>query len=836
MTPATPLLQPPPRPMVLVALAHLTGLVAGLALVPPAAPAALVALALTAWGGWHWWRARRIHGPPPGAGWALLAAVAALGLWQGTALERGDQRAAATFEPWLTEPAVILDGRVAEPARIHPDRVELLLDRVRLEGRARGAEGAGGLGVLLRVEGAALGELLAAGDGEPLVGQRLRATGWLRPAAAQSNPSSFDAAGYWRGRGAGARMMVETAGRIELAAPPGGPRAWIERPMRRLRAWIGARYDARLGERPAALARALVLGEAHRLDDHERERFRQAGLSHLLAVSGLHTGIILMLLLGAGRALFLPPRAVALLALGGLLFYMALTGFRPPVVRAGVMGGFLLVGFMLGRVATAPASLATAAFATLLLDPRNLLRLDWQLSYVCVLGLVLAAPPIYEWATGSGRRGGGPVEPPAPLRLWVNHWLIAPVVASLAVQLALLPVQAACFREVNALVILSNVAGIHLTVATVTGAVATAALGGLGWLGEGLAWASGMLLEALHATAGGLGHWRPARLDLPVFPPLAVAAYYGLLLSGGWLGGGRGREGELDLTQRRSMSRRLHAAPLLLGLVIVWLPAVDAGHTDWLDLYMLDVGQGDCLVVRCGGRTLVVDAGAGHPADRGRMTVAPFLQSLGVRRIDWLVASHADADHIGGMAALVERFEVGALVEGPDVAGTAAFAELRRAAAERGVPEIAARPGARLGGFEPAEVVLLGPLPGLDNNDASVVMRVELGEVQLLLAGDLELAGEEALLAAGLVDDVEVLKVGHHGSRGSSGAALLAAARPELALISVGAGNRYGHPAPQVLERLAEVGAVALRSDHLGAVWLRTDGRRIEIRRYGGGR
>src|SRR5690606_24963396 len=140
------------------------------------------------------------------------------------------------------------------------------------------------------------------------------------------------------------------------------------------------------------LARALLLGDAGALTQEHRQAFSRSGLSHLLAVSGLHTGFILLILLWLGRLLWLSPRAGACAAIFGLILYAALTGFRPPVVRAATMGVFLLTGFAIERGATPLASLATAACFTLVAEPRNLIRLDWQLSYACALSIIVLAP------------------------------------------------------------------------------------------------------------------------------------------------------------------------------------------------------------------------------------------------------------------------------------------------------------------------------------------------------------------------------------------------------------------------------------------------------------
>jgi competence protein ComEC len=235
------------------------------------------------------------------------------------------------------------------------------------------------------------------------------------------------------------------------------------------------------------------------------------------------------------------------------------------------------------------------------------------------------------------------------------------------------------------------------------------------------------------------------------------------------------------------------------------------------------------------GHILVVDGGpAMGSSDRGRLTVGPFLKTLGVSSIDCLAVSHADADHIGGIPYLLQTFGVKMMLEGADTADTELYRKMRGLERTRHVPLAQAGQGGMLGGFDPVRVRLLGPTPGGRDNNASVVLLLDYHDVQILLTGDLEASGERQLIQAGLAQDIEVLKLGHHGSHSSTSEDFLNAVKPEAALISVGKNNRYGHPSPDVLARLQEHGIADYRTDQFGALWLRTDGHRIRIYRFAG--
>lgn len=581
-------------------------------------------------------------------------------------------------------------------------------------------------------------------------------------------------------------------------------------------------------------ARALLLGQAHRMTEPHRNRFTETGLAHLLAVSGLHTGFMLLIVLALSRVVGLGPHGCAWVGMVSVVLYAGLTGFRPPVVRASTMAVFILAALTMARYTSSLAALATAAFVTLLVDPRNILRVDWQLSYVCVLSIILLTGPIYAVLPGGAKSrflDPAHTDPEPWWRPWVRYYLVLPVAVVLAVQLGLIPFQLYYFRQFNWLAPITNTAGLALTLAGMTASLATATLGWIPGLGKASALASDAALAGLNGMArwihdDGLGmlHMRP--LGIP-----ALGIYYALLLGGGFLRTGRGEHGGLDGRQRASLFIRTAGMVALL----VWAPRADRSDQG-LDLYMLDVGQGDALVVRAPtDRVMVVDAGAGHPLQAGRNVVAPFLQCIGRRRIDCLVATHADADHIGGMPYLVRHFEIGLMLEGPDQSDSQVYQALLRQRQDRPIQTRRVRSGHQLDGFEPVEIRLLGPPAGVtDGNNASLVILLTLGEVKILLAGDLEASGEAKLLRPNPAGDIDVLKVGHHGSASGTTREWLQALRPEVALISAGRNNPYGHPAPEVIERLKQARALPCRTDRQGAIWVHTQGQRIRVFRFAG--
>jgi competence protein ComEC len=781
------------------------------------------------------YRSRRIRGPEPPSGHLLLVATIGVGCLLGSGLERHDRRASADLPDWAESDPLRAEGTLAEEPRLLNNGVELVLRDVRLLSMRVGGPAAplpGRLAIFAREEAgqALLAEPVA---GLPLPGQPVRVWGrLLRTDAGPTTPNPFNARRYWLSRGIFGRISATELSDLEIGPRPSGVWPAMLTALRGARAGMADNLAARLEGDRLALARALLLGDAGLISFESREAFARVGLAHLLAVSGLHTGFILLLLIGLARLCWLSPRATAWVGIVGLVCYAALTGFRPPVVRASTMGVFVLFGFAIGRWTTALSSIAAASWITLLLDPRNLLRLDWQLSYACALSITLLAPAIYDWMIPARFTPPGPAQRTPLWRRRVNQWFLLPVAVIVAVQIGMIPIQLAYFHRFNPLMIVTNLLSTPLTFLSVVGAVFTALLGWTPYLGS-------MAGELTRLSLGGLSWLIDLAGGMPLaivnqrpMPPWLAGAYYLMLLGGVWLLTGRGSDRVLDPRQRISLL--IHS----MGALAIFAAAPLIGGFDTpgrLDLYMVDVGQGDCLVARFpNGRVMVVDAGAGTPFDQGRNTVAPFLRVLGVDRIDCLVATHADADHIGGLPHLLDSFEVGVFVAGPDTSESEIHATLERTLQRHGTPVIEARAGRRLEGFGDVTVTMLAPVAGLRDNDASIVLLIDHGDVELLATGDLEAGGERRLLADGSLPDIEVLKVGHHGSRTSTIDALLETARPEVALVSAGRRNRFGHPAPDVIARLERHGALVCRTDLRGTHWLRTNGKSLEVLEFAG--
>lgn len=587
---------------------------------------------------------------------------------------------------------------------------------------------------------------------------------------------------------------------VRVVTPPNGLERW--------RARVGAMLDRRFGP-DAPMVRSLLIADTRGLDPALRDRYADAGLVHLLSISGLHVAIVggaLLLLFSAAR---LRPRAAALAAVGVSVLYVLAIGAPPPAVRSVTLLAAAQASRALQRPVSPWGSFALGALVPLL-ELRTVLDLGWQLSVAGYAAIIVAArlgrrlPDTWE-----GWRGA----------------LARELLAGVLTTLVTAPLVAWHFGRLSLVAPLSNlVAG---PVVSLLQPTLFLVLVLPDWMGAAFVVdAARPLLRALDAVASVAAALPGAATPVApsAFAALVAAGTAVALLVAGW--------------------RRDHARPLLAAVtgvaLLAWLPDGPRGPGgDQAEFHLIDVGQGDAIALRSPrGRWVLIDAGRSWTAgDAGRATVIPYLRRRG-GPLAMLILTHPHTDHIGGAASVLRALRPAEVRDAAFVAGNDAYRAVLATAAAQGARWARVRPGERVD-IDGLELEFLAPDSGWtasldDPNEASTVVRARYGAVRLLLTGDAE-AGEESWLLAHAAGNLtaEVLKIGHHGSSTSTTPAFLAAVAPRLALVSVGAGNTYGHPSPEVMRRLVDNGVAVLRTDQLGPIVVRTDGRTMEVEAAG---
>jgi competence protein ComEC len=763
---------------------------------------------------------------------AALACLAVFGL----GLLYGQLREASDASRLPERGRMELSGVVATRPDIDGDRVRFIL---RTDDGER-------LAVTVRLAGRE--ELALAASWRR--GDKARLSGELDVPRGPRNFGQFDYAGYLAKRGIhrvfavdGARAAsVERPGRFGLEAGLGA--------IEHVRSLIGARIAELFPGRQAGFMQAMLIGLDEDIDQGLFTAFARLGLTHVIAISGLHVGVVI------GGCLFLfrlfgVSRETSLAAAFCIVpLYVILSGAAPSVVRAGIMALLGLAALKRGKPKDALAFVSLSAVVMTAWNPAYIHDIGFQLSFLVTAGLVAGTP--------------------AAMRLlpagWPK-WLTGSLAVAVTAQLVSFPLTVFYFNRYSLLSGLANfilvpvfsLAVLPIGCLSLLASAASAAAGR--WLAAPAGWLNDIGFAIIEAGA-----------DLDRFgtvwasPPVgAIMLYYGLL-AGIRAGIVRWRSEERELFPAAARAGRRLFLLCACGLAVWFALAYRFG--DWTTrstVSFLDVGQGDAILIRTPqGRTILVDGGGTmrvhrpgeewrigrDPYEIGEDLLVPLLMKRGVRRIDLMIATHGDLDHVGGLAAVAQALPTERIVFNGRLSDTPAFARLMAVALERRIPLHAAGYGLSIEADRYTRLDFLHPetaetpVPERDQNRFSLAFLLTMHGSRLLFTGDMDAGAErETILrlrsagagtggagpgaaAEGVREPVDVMKIAHHGSRSSTTELWLNRWKPRLAVISVGERNVYGHPGREVLERLERRGIPVLRTDLHGEIRLlvRPDG------------
>ena len=577
------------------------------------------------------------------------------------------------------------------------------------------------------------------------------------------------------------------------------------------------------------LAAAITIGLRERVDERLAIAFTATGLGHIVALSGWNVAIVL----GAvGRALNgLPLRRRRWVLVAAAMLFGIFAGASPSVIRASFMAAAALIGAASGRRGSGAIALAQAVLALTLLDPAIVFDAGFRLSALATAGLLARAQEWSNHAALLGAKLPGVVQTP-----W--RFIGGDVAISLAAQAATLGVVIALFGRVALwsipltlliapLIPLATAAAI---IAVVMGEFATFLPSALLPLTSILAQPATALFQACAAVASEGAKLPGGALVVPHSATIPIGLLYTAF---GWMALLRPYSSQplasVDETERASdVDRRLGQKLLAATCVLLLLGSLansyaSAAPRDTLRISVLDVGQGDAILVETGGRRMLVDGG---PDPARLLTELDAIIPSWDRRIDILVASHPHEDHLAGLPRLIDRFRIGGVLGAEERGGGPASATWRRILVTENLPyrSIHAGDSFSLGTANVSvlwpETAYLAAAPTNDGkslNDRSIVLRIDVHGFSALLTGDIE-ADIDPRIAARITTPVDLLKAPHHGSGTSASRLFITAADPRLSIVSVGVGNSYGHPVAATIARLSERGGLVLRTDLQGRV------------------
>ncbi|MDO4539854.1 MAG: ComEC/Rec2 family competence protein [Syntrophomonadaceae bacterium] len=667
-------------------------------------------------------------------------------------------------------------------------------------------------------------------------GDVLELTGKLIRPRAAGNPGQFDYRAYLEYQGIYYCLRVDAAEKATVIAPGGG----IGGMLSDYRSKYGAYVEKALTPQEAAVLLGMVLGQREAIDEERYTDFQNTGVVHLFSVSGLHVGFLM-------------------LSLAVLVLYASLVGWPVPVTRAGIMSALLMAAYYWGRQKQSMNALSLAGIIILLLEPHALFTVSFQLSFGAAYGLVWLFPLLRDALPRSGR-------------------LIDALLIPLCAQLATLPLIIYYFHLFSPVSVPANLLVTWLAAAAVMCGFLTAIVFPFSsLLGAFFIYPAGMLVELIMRFIELSARLPGAYLMTAAVSPLLIAAYYlGLIILGlRWQRIAQERlavmaQSGAEPTEEVTGAAEIEAGHGAESQETKALPALrPAGHKAWLDpmrphwswvallliallfgqafypagwrqrgeleVVFIDVGQGDAILIKSPtGKFIMVDGGGSRTYEVGEDVVLPYLYQRGVRQLDMMLSSHPDFDHTDGLTGVAEALPVIMAGFGVNSMHDEDYASLLGILREQETEILSLQKGDILQVEPGFTIEVLHPQAGKvyrdgDDNNDSLVLALRWREFSLLLTGDAEQTAQQILLRDNALKQFAAVKVPHHGSRSALTDGFYETVRPQVAVISVGANNSYGHPHPDVMAALTQQGIRVWRTDVHGAVTLLTDGQWLNV-------
>ncbi len=701
-----------------------------------------------------------------------------------------------------TKQNVIVIGRVCGfPQKKNSGiRVEFEPDTVIFQGQNYATDGK----ILLRFKNFALP--LAYGD-------RLKILGKIESPPGERNPGDFNYRKFLAAQGIYGLMTIRSE--------------WYVIPLPRKRNFsipaIAAQVKAKIAGQieklysgdVAALMKGLLIGERSEISYRIRDSFARSGVIHALAISGLHVGYILLIfwsLLGVFRV---PRRQQYLIIILGLIAYNLIVGFKPPIVRASLMAGIFLLGKWLQRPIDIWNVISAAALIILLVHPQDLFQASFQLSFAAVIAIVYGYQKLkilFEKSALFRKLTAGKF----------GNSIGALFLVSLSAQLGTLPLTVYYFHRVPLIAVLMNLIVIPLVGAVIAYGFASLIFSFLIFpLGDIFACANTFFAKILLSLTDVAGNFRWASAEIFVSNFQVIALFYILL----WL--------FLNINKKQVAKVAVFLV-LILANIFLWGSVLS--NENWLYVTFLDVGQGDAIFIQFpDGKTMLIDGGPqSENFDAADFFILPFLKRKHIRRLDTIVLTHADNDHIGGLPEILRHIDVRRVVDNGIYHDSDVCRVYKYLLDSLGVEHVAVRKPMVLDSTGAYCLFALQPMKDFfrmnpdDVNNNSVVLKLIYGERKFLFTGDIEGEAEQALIRYGDFLGADVLKIAHHGSNTSSSEEFVRSVKPEFAVISVSKMNRFGFPADEVIERLVSMKIKIARTDYSGAVIFRTNGKILE--------
>ncbi len=634
-------------------------------------------------------------------------------------------------------------------------------------------------------------------------GDRLSLKGILKPPRRPGNPGEFNFPLYLSHNGIYYNLAVKQASDLSLIGREKGPLLWVDR----FRARGETLTKKILPERESAILLGMLLGTREGIEEEQYDAFQKTGIIHLFSVSGLHVGFLLLLVGWISSLLALSNRSKFFAGVTILIIYGTMIAWPVCVIRAVLMGILGLLAYYSGRENGLLNALAIAGVITLLINPASLFTISFQLTFLATWGLLYIFPILRE---------------ALPLKGWFWDMIWLPLSAELAV----LPLIAYYFNILTPVSILTNILVTYISgLAVILGFVTFLLAAFIPILAPLFLYPAGFCVELILLMVRWV-QYLPGGYIWVATPAIAMIILYFASIFIGLLG------------LHNPYYRKLLWPALGIWTVffIVLLLPASCYNRGYLEADFIDVGQGDAILLKSPrGKFVLIDGGGNALYEVGKTTVLPYLHRRGIRELTLLVNTHPDNDHLQGVESVAEELAVENIAVPGSLSDCNEYGVLKQIAVRRRLPIISLQSGNEINIEEGLRIKVLHPgnqtFSKNSNNNQSVVLRISYREFSILLTGDIEAEAMQALLDDGQLTPTTIVKVPHHGSKGSLLPEFYQQTQPRYAVISVGANNLFGHPHPNTLAMLKQQNIQLLRTDQDGAVIIFSDGKKMFIHR-----
>jgi competence protein ComEC len=641
---------------------------------------------------------------------------------------------------------------------------------------------------------------------EPAYGDGLKIFGVISKPPVERNPGEFNYADYLKHRGVYGILSVRHPDYIEQTNRWSGNILYA-RYVLPVKRFISDHFQRVHSPVASAITSALILGDRSEIPEEIYQAFSQSGTVHVLALSGLHVGFIMALIWGLFGLIRIPFRYRVVLTILGLWYYVALAGFAPSVVRAVIMASVVLIGELIQRRRMLINNLLIAMIVILFTEPNSLFDVGFQLSFTAVISIVWIYPKIETWLKQVGiinEKGNR-----------LLNKALALFIVSVAAQIGTLPFTAYYFYRIPLLATVANM----MMIGFISAGTASLSLTISQWYANLNEW----VIALMTAIPKWAVHLPLAYTDFYQMSFVLLIGYYCILI---WL----------SLWKYRPIRMAGIYLVLIALNVMIWKDVIF--HERDLTITFLDVGQGDCAVVKTPDeQIIIIDAGDRNETyDYGEMVVAPYLRKQGISRIHYLIMTHPHDDHIGGVNYLSRHFIIDTAYHNGHKIKSEIYDRIFSSFTEKSIPHRSLNAGDMIRTKDSVYLFVVSPGQNFikdtsysNINDGSLVIGMRYGKKQILWMGDSErnMFGHFNKYSYFMKSDL--MKVSHHGAMNGTSSQLIAQVQPKTAIISVGKYNRFNHPSPWVINAYRTAETEVIRTDENGAIIFQTDG--LNLRR-----